>query len=61
MVCRAVLCCVQVVKARGAAMAAAAAGAGGSSGSRPHGMLSVVGLSDEQLQQVGLSVGGVRW
>lgn len=38
---------VQVVKVRGAAMAAAAA-----SGGRPHGMLSVVGLSDEQLQQV---------
>ena len=36
----------QVVKARGAAMAAAAASTGG----RPHGMLSVVGLSDDQLQ-----------
>jgi hypothetical protein len=41
---------LQVVKARGAAMAAAA-----SAGGRPHGMLSVVGLVDDQLQQVSLN------
>lgn len=42
-----------MVKARGEAMAAAAA-----AGDRPHGMLSVVGLGDEQLQKARAHGGG---